>query len=171
MVSLLVVSALLYQSCGSPVAQVKYTHPGWDTLEFGGWIIQVPDGFELDSDPGKIISKKDSVEIRFDVWTEPNADYEDCASDELEQNHESSLEWCEEFYHNGSEHKVRTETVNGRYAVFSRPIKTGHGTLSIHFSECHHSLAMSAFDLTKEQEELVLEMFATIDWKWKEKGQ
>lgn len=165
------VGTLLINSCGEPVAPEKYSHPGWNTLVFEGWSIQAPEGFKLllngksDSESATIISAKDSFEIHINVWKEPDADYEDCADDELEQNHESSIDWCEEFYHAGSEHTVWTKTVNGRYAVLTRPITAGTGTVSIHFSDCHHSLAMSAVDLTKEQEEVVLEMFATIDWK------
>lgn len=168
---LLVVSTLLAESCGSSPASPTYTHQGWDTLQFFGWSIQAPDGFEVhesggvDSEPGDIISRKDSILIHFDVWNEPGANYEDCASDELEENHESSLEWCEEFYFASTQHYVWEDTINGRFAVLSRPRNSGRGTTSIHFSECHHSLSITAFDLTKEQEELVLEMFATIDWK------
>lgn len=166
-----VFSGVLLSACSEPVPQAKYTHPGWDTLYLHGWSIQTPAGFEvrhnmgINPEPGHILSINDSIDIHFDVWDEFVTDYEDCNNDMLTENIESSLEWCEEFYHAGTEHTVWMDTVNGRYAVLSRPIKTGHGTLSIHFTECHHSLAMSISDLTKEEEELVLEMFATIDWK------
>jgi hypothetical protein len=167
---LLFVLALLV-ACSERPPAAKYSHPGWDTLHVEGWTIQAPEGFEvqytqgIDSQPGNIISASDSMEIHFDVWNEPDAGYDECNNDMLIENIESSLDWCEEFYLVGTQHNVWLDTINGRYAVLSRPVRAGNGTVSIHFSECHHSVSLSAIDLTKEQEELVLEMFATMDWR------
>ncbi len=169
--TVLIAVLLFLSGCSDSVPTVKYSHPGWKTLDLGGWTIQARDDYEVniesgvDTKAGTLVSTKDSIEIHFDSWHETGADYEDCASHELEQNNESSLDFCEEFYKSETEHLVWTEVVNGRFAVYSRPRKTGIGTSSIHFSDCHYSLSMSAQNLTEEQEKIVFEMFATIDWK------
>lgn len=166
LLSLLIPGVFFVVSCDRPtVPQAKYSHPGWDTLVFAGWTMQAPAGFEV-KPAGHIISENDGLDIHFDVWNEAGADYNECNDDLLTENIESSLDWCEEFYAAGSQHDVWLDTINGHYAVLSRPKTTGSGTLSVHFSDCHHSLAMSALNLSKGQEELVLEMFATIKWTY-----
>lgn len=170
---LLVSSAgtVLHSCKEQPKSVQPYTHPGWNTLGIGNWTIQAPDGFVVAfepgtvSEPGTLISEKDGIEIHFDMWSEKGANYEDCDSDMLIENIDLTLASSEEFYAADIEHNVWLDTINGRYAVLTRPLKTGTGTVSVHFNECHHSLAMSIHDLNKEQEELVLEMFATIDRK------
>lgn len=153
---------------GSP-SQVKYSHAGWDTLDLGGWTIQAPPGYEVkflqgvDSDPGNITSQIDSVQIEFDVCPEFTTKDQDCNNDVLAKKASNNLKWCQDFYHAGTEHLVWVDTVNGRYVVMTKPVKTGHGTTSIHFSECGSSMGMTAVDLNLEQEKIVLEMFATID--------
>jgi hypothetical protein len=168
-----VCSSASLSSCGEkqPARQQPYVHAGWNTLGIGDWTIQAPDGFVVEfkpgtvSEPGNLVSEKHGIEIHFDMWNEPDANHEDCDEDMLIENIDLTLASSEEFYAADIEHSVWLDTINGRYAVLTRPLKTGNGTVSVHFNECHRSLAMSVQHLTKEQEELVLEMFRTIDRK------
>lgn len=167
-------SALLFSGCGNKSASVEaYVHPGWDTLSFGDWTMQAPEGFAVQfsegaDSAGVIVYDHDDLQIKFDTWGETDAPDVECTDSDLYDKMESNLEWSEEFYSVGNPHDVWEDKINGRYVVLTKPQITGYGTVGVYFSECHHSLAVQANNLTKEQEALVLEMFRTIDWKGKQ---
>lgn len=167
---LLTLSTLLLSDCNEPIVKTKVAHPDWDTVNLGGWTIQVPGEcrvtFENDGEnrSGLVYALNGEFGLEFSMWHETGADYNDCDEHDLSLKAASCLESCEEFYAEKGDYKIWLQFVNDHTAVFAKPTDAGAGDVSVHFSDCHRSLMVSSKCLTIEQQKSVLEIFETIDW-------
>jgi hypothetical protein len=147
-------------------------HPGWHKLSLpNGWIIYTPPDFVskagrgVDSEPGWIYSKKDSILLEYDSGAYEH-NINSCDFQEHFQEAKASIDtgFYKTFYKVPFIHKAYIDTIDGKIAVIVTPTKVGKGTVEINIAGCHDGpwIEITGTKLIAEKEKLVLEIFKTI---------
>jgi hypothetical protein len=165
----------LFISCESRKTKEKTKHPDWVTLTLpNGWQLQTPKNFKdttvqgIDSDPGYIYSKSDSIVLQFDSGVEllPKDDC-DFSKQVDEAKKDIISGFYKDFYKVPTLHKAYIDTIDNKVATFVLPIQTGKGTVGISISDCKsgHWLGIRGQNLNGKREKLVLDILNTLELK------
>jgi hypothetical protein len=150
----------------SPIdsAWVKLTLPNQ-------WTIYAPPGFScktgrgVDSDPGWIISKRDSIALEFDSGSHEYG-HNNCALSYQYQQAKASIDtgFYKTFYKVPQTHRANIDTIDDKIAVIVKPNATAKGTTGIEILGCAHQpwIAITGKNLSAKKEKLVLEMYKTV---------
>lgn len=148
----------------APVDWIKLTLPN-------GWTLHAPKNFDtkallgIDSKPGAITSKKDSIYLQFDSGTEIQR-HEKCTFQNSVEQAKNDIEngFYKDFYKVPVLHSAYIDTIDNKIAIIIKPTKEKEGTVKISISDCETGewLSIKGIDLTIEKEKLVLEIFKTI---------
>ncbi len=162
---------LLYFSCNSVNQKTNSIKPGWHKLTLpNGWIVYAPKSFTssnlrgVDSAPGSIVSKTDSVNLQFDSGQSDHN--ENCSADKKIKYATDEIDtgFYRTYYHIPYQHTAAIDTIDNKIAVIVKPTKIGKGTVGIEIYGCKNQpwLGITGENLTAKQEALVLDIFKTI---------
>ena len=164
--------------CNQSFKKETTNHSDWIKLSLpNGWILQAPKGFRaktlqgIDSEPGVINSKQDSIYLQFDSGTEMMKKRDCSFTNNIEKAKESIEKgFYKTFYKIPSEHIAYVDTIDNKVAIIVRPTMSGHGTVAINISDCKTGewLGITGTDLTLVKENIVLDIFKTIKLPKKE---
>jgi len=175
-IGLLVLTCLVV-SCTH--TQKKPTSPaGWIKLTLrNNWTIYAPKGFVykkaqgIDSEPGYIYSKKDSILLQFDSGAEIYKK-KDCDFQKSFNEAKASIDtgFDKRFYKIPLVHRASIDTIDNKIATIIKPVKIGDGEVDIKISDCESTkwLAIYGKKLSAKNESIVLEMYKTIRFNGKE---
>jgi hypothetical protein len=165
----------LFFSCEPRHLKEQPEHPNWITLTLpNGWQLLTPNDFKdttvqgVDSDPGYIYSKSESIMLYFDSGAEllPK---EDCDFNKQLADAKRNIDFgfYKDFYKVPTLHKAFIDTIDNKIATFVIPTQTGKGTVGISISDCETGLwlGIRGQNLNTEQEKLVLEILQTLKLK------
>ncbi len=165
----------LFISCESRKTKEKPSHPNWVTLTLpNGWQLQTPRNFKdttvqgIDSDPGYIYSKSDSIVLQFDSGVElspkDNCDFDKQIADAKK---DIVSGFYKDFYKVPTLHKAFIDTIDNKVATFVLPTQTGKGIVGISISDCQsgHWLGIRGQNLNDKREKLVVEILKTLELK------
>lgn len=168
----LVILVLLIISC-KRAAKEEVPYLGWiKTFLPNHWIIYLPPGFVfkpergVDSNPGLIISKKDTLTLKFDSGQE-KIKMQDCDLHKSYLIAKASIDtgFYKEFYKVPVIHKAYIDTINGKIAIVILPQKTGQGTTAVEIlPDCKSGywLGINCTGLSREKQDLMIKIFKTI---------
>ena len=135
------------------------------------WTFSAPKGTKilylkgLDSVPGNIIIKSDSIKLEFDSGFNGFFDAS-CSIDNALANARSEIMRGAYKYLDKPDtlHIARVDTINGMVATFITPVKTGAGTISVDVSDCksHSGLGIFGKNISAAKQELVSRLFRSI---------
>lgn len=164
--------SLTFSSCRQTTKKENLIHPDWTELILpNGWTLYAPKTFYakplqgIDSEPGVINSKQDSVYLQFDSGTEMLKQKECNFKNSIrEAQKEIETGFYKTFYKVPSEHSAYIYTIDNKVAVIVTPTVKGHGTVGVSISDCKTGkwLGITGTDLSPEKEKLVLDIFKTI---------
>ena len=168
---LLTVLSLTFTSC-KQTPKESLTHPDWTKLNLpNGWTLDAPKTFYtlalqgIDSEPGIIKSKQDSIYLQFDSGTEMLKRKNCSFHNSVEEAQKSIITgFYKEFYNVPSQHSASIDTIDNKVAVIIVPALSTQGTVGISISECETGewLEITGTNLSLEKKKLVLEIFKTI---------
>jgi hypothetical protein len=138
-----------------------------------GWMIWAPADFRsktepgIDSSPGIIYSKKDSIFLQYDSGPfERNSSNSSCDLKSNFQDATASIDtgFYKTFYKIPVRHKAYIDTIDDKVAIVVRPVKTGKGTVGIEILGCRQEawIGIKGTNLNSEKEKLVLEIYKTL---------
>ena len=172
---LLSIILFIFNSCESRKKKEKPNHPDWVTLNLpNGWQLQTPSNFKakavqgIDSEPGYIYSKTDSIVLEFDSGFGPFPN-DDCdfskQVDEAKKDIVSGF--YKDFYKVPKIHKAYLDTIDNKVATFVLPTQTGKGTVGISISDCKSGywLGITGQNLNGKREKLVIDILKTLELK------
>ena len=159
-------------SCNQIEKEQTLIDPSWHKLTLSnGWTIYAPPDFiskseqGIDSNPGIIYSKKDSIFLQYDSG--PFESYNShCDLQSHFEDAQASIDtgFYKTFYKVPVIHKAEIDTIDNRIAVILRPSKTGEGTVGIEISGCKHLswIGITGKNLKGEKEKLVVKIYKTL---------
>jgi hypothetical protein len=135
------------------------------------WIFNAPPKTKIiylrgiDSVPGNIILKSDSIKLEFDSTFESSMDTICSMSNELV--HAKSGIAREDYKYLDrvdTLHTVRIDTIGGMVATIVTPVKTGAGATDIFISNCKSHLGLGIYgkNIPASKAELILGIFKSI---------
>jgi hypothetical protein len=159
-------------SCREPKKKDLGVNPAWHKLSLpNGWVIYAPANFTsktgqgADSEPGWIISQKDSISLEFDSGTQAFRN-KVCDFDENVRKAKTNIDsgFYRTYYKAPFVHKACIDTIDGKIAILVVPTKTGKGTVGVEISDCKTGtwLGISGKNITADNERLLLEIYNTI---------
>jgi hypothetical protein len=159
-------------SCNRLEKKEFVINPAWHKLSLpNGWIVYAPSNFTtiaehgVDSEPGLISSKKDSIFLQYDSGPY-ESNNKDCDLKRHFQEAKSNIDtgFYKSFYKVPLVHQARIDTIDSKIAVIVTPTKIGEGTVEIEIPGCKDQawLGITGRNLTAQGEKLVLEIFKTI---------
>lgn len=168
-----VVLSMVIIACNTGVKPKDDIPHDWVKIDLpNGWTLHAPKGFYLkraqgiDSQPGYIISKEDSINLVYDSG-EGMIKRENCDFKHEVERANKSMEFNEQFYNRTSKkHKVYIDTVDNKPVVIARPVIVAKGSILIEISDCKTGnwLGIEAGNLTSQKENMVLKIYKTIEF-------
>jgi hypothetical protein len=158
-------------SCQRSEKKEAKIDPSWHKLSLSnGWIIYAPPNFVseaeqgVDSEPGIIYSKKDSIALQYDSGSNERNNRGCGLQLQLQDAKADLADFYKTFYKVPIVHKAYIDTIDNKIAIFLKPTKTGHGTVGIEILGCREGpwIGIDGTNLSSEKEELVLKMYKTI---------
>jgi hypothetical protein len=138
------------------------------------WVFSAPEGAKIlyfkgiDSIPGKIVLQNDSVSLEFDSTFEGSSDTVCNLNNELVRAKAHIARGDYKFLDKiDTLHTIQVDTVNGMAATIITPKRIGVGVTDIFISNCeyHCGLGIYANNLPLSKQELLLEIFRSIQCK------
>jgi len=153
----------ILSSCKDSNKKDVKLNPSWQKLSLpNGWVIYTPKEFKMktiqgvDSEPGFIYSKKDSIRLEFDsgandYYYDKHCDLHENFS-RVKANIDTGLH--EKPYQVPSVNRAFIDTIDGRISLMIRPIHTGHGIVNVSTGDCSHGawLGITGTNLSEKQE-------------------
>lgn len=133
-------------SCKHHSKKDSQINPAWLKLTLPNeWTIYTPPGFicktmrGVDSNPGLIISNKDSIVLEFDSGPS-EFNYKNCDLSYTYQMAKASIDtgFYKTFYKVPQTHRANIDTIDDKIAVIVKPNPTGKGTTGIEILGCGH---------------------------------
>lgn len=167
-----IILLFLLFSCETKIEKEQNKHPNWNTLTLpNGWKIQAPKGFKvflaqgIDSNPGYIYSKSDSIELEFDSGRK-GVIKKDCnlSKQVIEAKKDITSGFYKNFYKLPILHKAHIEIINNKVATIILPSKTSNGKVEISIDDCNTGnwLSVKGKNLSLQDEKLVVNIFRTL---------
>jgi hypothetical protein len=170
--SALILSVVI-TACNTGVKPKSDIPNDWIKIDLpNGWTLHAPKGFYLktaqgiDSQPGYIISKQDSINLVFDSGSGQKKRAICDFKKQVEKASESREFYKEFFNRTSKKHKVYIDTVDNEPVVIVRPVISTKGSVLISISDCEtgHWLGIEAGNLTSQKEDMVLKIYKTIEF-------
>ena len=163
----------ILSSCEDSNKKDVNLNPSWQKLSLpNGWVIYTPKEFKVrtvqgvDSEPGFIYSKKDSIRLEFDSGQNDNYYYKHCNLHEnfLRAKANINTGLYKNTYKVPLINRADIDTIDGRISLMITPIYPGHGMVMVSTGECDQGawLAITGTNLSDKQEKLALEIYKTI---------
>jgi hypothetical protein len=160
-------------SCKRIEKEQPLIDPSWHKLTLSnGWTIYAPPGFiskseqGIDSNPGVIYSKKDSIFLQYDSGPFESNNNSHCDLKSFFEAAQASIDtgFYKTFYKVPIIHKAEIDTIDDRIAIILRPSKTGEGTVGIEISGCKQLpwIGITGKNLKGEKDKLVVEIYKTL---------
>jgi hypothetical protein len=140
------------------------------------WIFKAPKGVKIvytrgvDSVPGSIFLKSDSLELEFDSgFTGAMNDTTCSLNSELLRTKALVSSGAYDFWNKpDKQHIIKVDTVNGMAAIFVTPAKAGVGVTHISISNCksQYAIGITGHNIPITKQEMVLEIFKSIQYKF-----
>lgn len=159
-------------SCKSKFKEDAVVDPTWTKISMPhGWQIHLPSGFVykiaqgIDSNPGYIISKKDSIFLFFDAGEKLLKDV-NCSFAQTMKNKRNEIDsgFYKHVYHVSNGYSAYIDTIDNKVAVIIKPTIAKQGILGISLSDCKSGkwLGLNGRNIPVKQQQLVLQIFKTI---------
>jgi len=171
-ITLLIIALYFFCSCNSKSEEKPSAHPDWKQHQLpNGWSFWAPPEFRsyeaqgIDSEPGFIISEKDSIHLQFDSGVEFRKTKTcDFSNDFAEARKDIRDGFYKEFYKVPTVHSAYIDTIDNRVAIVVKPTKTMKGTVGVSIKDCETGawLGIDGENLSQQSEALVLSIFKTI---------
>ncbi|HVS94544.1 MAG TPA: hypothetical protein VHE59_21045 [Mucilaginibacter sp.] len=171
--SYLLVIILALTSCKRVGKNQATIDPLWHKLTLSsGWIIYAPPDFiskaerGIDSRPGIIYSKKDSIFLQYDSDIFERNGISGCDLKSHFADAKASIDtgFYKTFYKIPVSHIALIDTIDNKIAIILEPTRTGKGTVGIEIPGCRKEawIGITGKNLTADKEKLVLEIYKTL---------
>jgi len=160
----------------SPRTKEKVIHPTWIKHNLpNSWIIYLPQPFKtsplqgIDSQPGYIASKVDSILLNYDSGSELiKQNIDDCKLSKQVSRAKSEIENDLEDYV-GKENKIYNLTIeilDERVAIIRTPIIKGQHRVQLTIKDCKSGTWLNIYgeNFSEEREKLIVEIFKTVEF-------
>jgi len=165
--------------CTSCTSSNQINNPDWDELQLpAGWSIKAPKGFKvkrhqgIDSHPGVICNKEDSIVAYFDSDGYGGTTEENLSKLVQQDRKKIEEEWFKNLYKIPEYNTAYLDTVDGTIAIIVKPQHKGVNILDISITNQKTGAWLNISrgfwgnqDVLVQDEELLLQMFKTIRFK------
>ncbi|MGG9960661.1 hypothetical protein [Ferruginibacter sp. SUN106] len=166
-------------SCTQTATKARIINPTWTKRNLpNGWSIYLPVAFKdsvlhgIDSQPGYIVSKADSILLNYDSDRERTLkgklNYDPCdfayqvkmAKETIQNDEQDYFHEANKLYH------LKLDTIDGKVAIIRTPIIKGQQRVEIQIRDCKSESCLSIYgqNFSAQQEQLVLEIFSTLSF-------
>jgi hypothetical protein len=170
---------LSFSSCRQANNKTVIINADWTKRNLNnGWTIYLPKHFKdsalkgIDSQPGYISSKSDSILLNFDSGGELlikgklSSNYCDfsnqvkIATEEVKNDDQDYFGETNKIYH------LRIDTIDKKVAIIRTPILKGKNRVEINIKDCESGkwLSIHGENFSEEKENLILKIFETIEF-------
>ena len=143
-----------------------------------GWTIYLPKHFKdstltgIDSQPGYILSKSDSILLNYDsggqmlLTGELSSNYCDFSNQVKFATDEIKKDSQEYIGNNNRIYNLRIDTIDKKVAIIRTPVSKGKHKVEIHIKDCKSGkwLGIYGENFSQEKEDLILKIFETIEF-------